>query len=95
MPVLDSEYFPAGGGSVVKPYVSGMSVKITDTVRSAKNFLPFIRKKSTPVSLVITSDPADLKDDFIVDDPTTTIGSIQSLQNSVSSAGQVDYIRII
>lgn len=86
MPVLDSEYFPAGGGSVIKPYVSGMSVKVTDTVRSAKNFLPFIRKKSTPTSLVITSDPADLKDDFIVDDPTTSIGTIQSFQDSISNA---------
>lgn len=74
---------------MVKPYISGMKVKFEDVVRSAKTGLPFIRKNNTPATLTITSDPADLYSDFIVDDPSTYIGSVQSFPDSLNVTSSV------
>ena len=68
MPVLDSEYFPAGGGSVIKPYVSGMSVKRYDQVRSKQDDCVYIRVSTTPEVINAVVDPAYDKVNFVVDD---------------------------
>lgn len=87
--IKDSDVFSiaGSGGSTMKSYVSGMSVLKDEVVRSASTSLPFVRYSSTPTSLTVTTDPADptMASHFIVDDPTTPIGAVMSMPDTISS----------
>ncbi len=85
MATLSSLLSSSGGGSV-KPYKLGMTVKQGECVRSAKNWLPYVRYSNSPEIYTMTDDPADSGTQFILDDPTTQIGTIQSFPDVMTGA---------
>lgn len=93
MPILDSDSFSMGGGSMIKSYVYGMLVKQHEQVRSKIDNAVYVRVSTSPASIIAQVDPAVDRVNFVVDDPTSSIGTIRTMVNDVQNDNPVKWIR--
>ena len=82
----DSVIFGLGGngGSMVRNYVSGMTIEHLGEIRSVLDGLVYIRMSNTPPILVLTKDPSLDYDNFGSTDNTNVVGTIKSMVDATT-----------